>query len=98
MFFLRFEYTLKNFRQNIVVYATRAHYDVCTCCLQQLIYNINRTISQRLDMIESKLESVQGKSRELEDKVDAILNHMVVTQNFAVAKQEEAAAAAVTNE
>ena len=49
-------------------------------------------------MIESKLESVQGKSRELEDKVDAILNHMVVTQNFAVAKQEEAAAAAVTNE
>ena len=57
--------------------------------LQQLVYNLNRTVTQRLDIIESKLEAMQGKTRELEDKVEAILNHMVATQNVAITKQEQ---------
>ena len=53
-----------------------------------MMFNINRAICVRLDMIESKLEAVQNKTKELEEKVDAILNHLVATQNVSTPKAE----------
>ena len=44
--------------------------------MQQLLADINRSLCDRLDSIESRLETVDQRTRHLEAKVDQFVRHL----------------------
>ena len=42
------------------------------CILQQILFNINKAICLRLDAIETKLDNVTARNKQLEEKVDQL--------------------------